>query len=200
MRRGSLFVISAPSGAGKSTLIRGLTERLDHIGFSVSHTTRQPRVGESDGVHYHFVDREEFEELASRGEFVEWAEVHGNLYGTSMKELERELSSGNDVILDIDVQGAEQVAAKMPDAVLIFILPPSVAELERRLTQRGKDAEEVIQRRLENALGELAKAGSYHYAIVNEDLTHALDDLVTVAKAARLRTAVHPKLWKQGIK
>lgn len=193
-RKGSLFVISAPSGAGKSTLIGALMERVGQIGFSVSHTTRPPREGEKNGVHYHFVSREEFQRLADGGEFAEWATVHGNLYGTGKTALKETLEAGKDVILDIDVQGAESVAKSMPEAVLVFILPPSLAELEKRLKGRGKDAEEVIRTRLANAAHEISRAGAYDYLIVNDDLLRAGSELEAVVLASRLRVSVQPGL------
>lgn len=193
-RRGSLYVLSAPSGAGKSTLIRHLRERVGDIGFSVSHTTREPRRGEIDGVHYHFVTKPVFEKMAAAGEFVEWASVHGNLYGTHANEIEKSLSAGKDVILDIDVQGAFQVAGKMPDALLVFVFPPDMEELERRLKGRGKDSEDVIRTRLDNALKEMRMAGGYHYVIVNDDVERAVDELALLVKAGRLRTVVRREL------
>ncbi len=193
-RRGSLFVLSAPSGTGKSTLIRLLMEKERRLSFSISHTTRAPRRGETDGVHYHFVPREEFERMAESGEFVEWATVHGNLYGTSAGEIEKSLSAGNDVILDIDVQGAVQVGFKFPEAVLVFVLPPSMAELERRLRDRAKDDEEVIRRRLRNARDEIKVIERYHYVIMNDDVDRAVEELGTIIRAGRLRTVVRHDL------
>jgi len=187
--RGVPFVISAPSGAGKSTLVRGLRERLPGIGFSVSHTTRQPRAGERDGVEYHFVNRSGFESMIRSGEFLEWAEVHGNLYGTSVAALEARLAVGDDVVLDIDVQGAEQVRKKLVDAVSIFILPPSREALRRRLEDRGSDPVEVVERRLANATRELAQAHRYDYLIVNDDVEQATGELCCVVRAERCRGA-----------
>lgn len=186
-QKGKLFVVSAPSGAGKSTLIKALMERDTGIGFSVSHTTRQPRAGEKDGVHYHFVARGEFERLAAEDAFVEWAEVHGNLYGTSRTSLAKVLDSGKDVILDIDVQGAAQVAAKVPGAVTVFVMPPSVGELERRLKGRNKDSAEVIAMRVKNAEGEIEKAQSYDYSVINDRFEEALEDLECILRAERLK-------------
>jgi guanylate kinase len=187
MAGGIIFVISAPSGAGKSTLIRALMNRTEGLFFSVSHTTRQPRPGETTGVHYHFVDRAAFEKIKEEGGFLEWAEVHGNYYGTSFASVEQEFSAGHDVILDIDVQGAAAVKAKKPDAVLIFILPPSMEELERRLTRRGEE-EAVMRRRLANARKELDLADRYDYLIVNDEMERAADELHAVVSAERLRT------------
>jgi len=181
------LVISAPSGAGKSTLVTGLRNRLPGIGFSVSHTTRPPRAGEQDGVEYHFVDRATFEAMIRRGGFVEWAEVHGNLYGTSIEALESRLAAGEDVVLDIDVQGAAQIAEKLGAAVSIFILPPSLDALRRRLEARGLDAPAVVERRLANAELELPQARRYDYWIVNDDVERATEELCCVVRAERCR-------------
>jgi guanylate kinase len=188
MRSGIPFVISAPSGVGKSTLIRELRSRLPDLGFSVSHTTRLPRDGEQAGADYHFVDRSTFERMIETGEFVEWAPVHLDLYGTSLAAVEEQLRGGRDVILDIDVQGALQVADRMPGAVLTFVLPPSWEELRRRLETRALDAPEAIAQRLENARGEVNRAACYHYLVVNRDLGRAVDDLVAIVHAERCRT------------
>ncbi len=188
MGEGILFVVSAPSGTGKSTLIRELRSRVGGLGFSVSHTTRPPRGAETDGVEYHFVDGEAFEALVRAGGFAEWAEVHGNRYGTSFAALEAVRARGEDVVLDIDVQGALQLAEQRPDAVLVFVLPPSWEELARRLASRGQDAPEVVARRLENARGEAALAHRYHYLIWNEGLDAAAEDLAAVVRAERCRT------------
>ncbi|NOY44222.1 guanylate kinase [Deferrisoma camini] len=187
MRQGLVLVISAPSGAGKSTLIRRLREAMPELGYSVSHTTRPPRPGERDGVEYHFVDRATFEAMRDRGEFAEWAEVHGNLYGTALTELRTAAEAGQDLVLDIDVQGALQVAQRLPHAVLVFVLPPSWEELERRLKARGQDDPEVIARRLANARQEVAEAPRYHYVVVNDDMGRCLEDLKAVVRAERCR-------------
>lgn len=186
--RGIPFVVSAPSGAGKSSLIKRLRAEVDGLGFSVSHTTRSPRRGEADGAHYHFVTRTEFERLAAEEAFAEWAEVHGNLYGTSYRSLEAELSKGRDVILDIDVQGALQIADKVAGAVLVFVVPPSWAELRRRLETRGLDSSEVIERRIANARGEVAVANRYRYVVLNDDMEGAVADLAAIVRAERCRT------------
>lgn len=165
-----------------------LRERVGHLGFSISHTTRAPRRGDVDGVQYHFVDRAAFEALAREGGFAEWAEVHGNLYGTSFEALEAELAKGGDVLLDIDVQGALQIADKVEGAVLIFVLPPSWEELRRRLETRGLDAPEVVERRVANARGEVAYAPRYRYLVANEDLDRALEELASIVRAERCRT------------
>lgn len=188
-RKGAAFVISAPSGAGKSTLINLLMKRIEGLAFSVSHTTRPPRGEEQDGVQYHFVDRGQFEAMISRNEFIEWAEVHGNLYGTSIREIEEKLLGGIDLILDIDVQGALQVADKIDLPVLIFILPPSMEELKKRIETRGLDDPVEIDKRLKNAAGEIEKIFEYDYVIVNDDLQRAVDQVAAVVAAERLKVS-----------
>lgn len=188
-RKGAVFVVSAPSGAGKSTLINLLMDQVDGLVFSISHTTRAPREGERNGVHYHFVDRARFEKMTSQGEFVEWAEVHGNLYGTSVAELTSRLNRGLDVVLDIDVQGALQVAEKIDSAVLIFILPPSMEELRKRIESRGLDSIGDIDKRLKNARGELSKIGEYDYAVINDDLQCAVNKTAAIVTAERLKVS-----------
>jgi guanylate kinase len=189
MTRGDLFVISAPSGAGKSTLCRMLLERMEGVAFSVSHTTRPPRPGEVDGRDYHFVSQEEFEAMVSAGEFLEWARVHENLYGTSRKAVMEMLSSGLDVILDIDVQGAAQVRERFPAAITIFILPPSWQVLEERLEKRGSEDRERLKVRLRNALAEMEAAHSYQYVVVNDELEVAYAELSSIVSATRCRSA-----------
>ena len=186
---GTLFVVSAPSGAGKTTLVKLLMERDALIRHSVSYTTRAPRPGEQDGREYHFIDVSEFEAMRGRGDFVEWAEVHGNFYGTSRVWLEERTRGGQDMLLEIDWQGAQQVRRLFPEAVTVFILPPSVAELERRLRNRGQDSEDVIQRRVAAALGEMHHVGEFDFAIINNDLRTAFDDLAAVVRTTRLRVA-----------
>lgn len=188
MERGDLFVISAPSGAGKSTLCHRLMEETPGVAFSVSHTTRAPRRGEVDGVDYHFVSREEFMAMVEQGDFLEWAEVHNNCYGTSRSAVMAMLENGKDVLLDIDVQGAMQVRDIFPESVLVFILPPSLEVLEQRLRNRGTDSEETIRLRMENARGELASVREYHFLIVNDDLIRAAGDLQSIVLARRCRT------------
>lgn len=185
--RGSLVVMSAPSGAGKSSLVRRLVAALPDIVFSVSATTRAPRPGERDGVDYHFLERERFQQLASEGQFLEHAVVHGNLYGTLRGPTERLLGEGRDVLLEIDVQGARSVKGSGIGAELIFIMPPSRAELERRLRGRGQDPEESIQLRLRNAGHEVAQVHLFDWVVVNDDLEDALAQLVSVMKALRSR-------------
>ncbi len=188
MERGDLFVISAPSGAGKSTLCHRLMEETPGVSFSVSHTTRSSRKGEVDGVDYHFVSKEKFRTMADHDEFLEWAEVHGNFYGTSRASVMTMLEQGLDVLLDIDVQGAMQVRDVFADAVLIFILPPSLEVLEERLRHRGTDSEATIRIRMENARAELAALGEYHFLIINNDLIRAAGDLQSIVLARRCRT------------
>jgi len=187
---GTLFVVAAPSGAGKSTLVNALLEREPGISLSVSHTTRPPRPGETYGRHYYFVERAEFERQIAEGIFLEHAEVHGNLYGTSRTTVQELLAQGRDVLLEIDWQGAQQIRASKPDCVGVFILPPSRAELERRLRGRGSDSAEVIERRLRNSRGEIAHAHEFDYILVNDAFDEALDDLQAIVRAVRLRGAL----------
>ena len=181
----SLFIVAAPSGVGKSTLVNALLEREASIALSISHTTRPPRPGESYGRHYFFVERKNFEREIADGIFLEYAEVHGNLYGTSRITVEKLLEQGNDVLLEIDWQGARQVRAKRADCVGVFILPPSRAELARRLRGRATDSEEVIARRLVNSREEIAHAHEFDYIIVNDRFEDALQALQAIAAAAR---------------
>lgn len=189
MTPGLLFVVTAPSGAGKSSLIRGLLAADAGVALSVSYTTRAPRPGEQDGREYHFVDPQTFSAMLQRGEFLESAEVHGHRYGTSQKVIERTRASGRDLVLEIDWQGAEQVRRLHPDAIGVFILPPSMAELERRLRTRAQDADAVIRRRLENAAEEMTHAVEFKYAIINKDFDDALQDLRAIVRAERAVTA-----------
>ena len=184
---GTLFVVAAPSGAGKSTLVNALLEREPGISLSISHTTRPPRPGETYGRHYYFVERAEFERQIAGGVFLEHAEVHGNLYGTSRTTVQELLAQGRDVLLEIDWQGAQQIRASKPDCVSVFILPPSRAELERRLRGRGSDAPEVIDRRLRNSRGEIAHAHEFDFILVNDVFETALADLQAIVRAVRLR-------------
>ena len=187
---GTLFIISAPSGAGKTTLVRGLLERDNAISLSVSYTTRAPRDGEVDGVAYHFTDVASFMAMRDRGEFLEWAEVHGNYYATSAPWLRSQLAQGHDVLLEIDWQGAEQVRKLFPHAVSVFILPPSYEVLAQRLRGRGKDSEEVIARRLDAARDEMLRVIDFDYVIINNDLQVALDDMQAIARSARHRVPI----------
>ncbi len=187
MAQNVILVLSAPTGGGKTTIGRRLVERDGAIRFSVSHTTRSPRPGERDGVDYHFVGRETFEATAARGEFFEWAEVHEHLYGTHRSEAEAASREGKDLLLDIDVQGGLQVKEKRPDAVLVFILPPSLEELLRRLEKRAGEPGFDLRRRLRTAMRELDTCGSYDYTILNKDLDEAVGQVRCILEAARLR-------------
>ncbi len=188
-RRGTLFVVSAPSGAGKTTLCREIRLRLPDLAYSVSVTTRPPRPGEIDGADFRFVGAPEFRAMLARGEFAEWATVHGNLYGTRARALEDALATGRDVLLDIDTQGAAQLRARYPDAVLIFILAPSVKELEQRLRERRSDMDADIERRLVRAREEIALWRQYDYLIVNRDVKEAMEQLESIILAERCRVA-----------
>lgn len=182
---GKLFVITAPSGAGKTSLIDAVMRDDPTLSVSVSYTTRQPRPGEKNGVDYHFVDRPAFEAMERRGEFLESAEVHGNRYGTSRKVILEAVERGEDLILEIDWQGAQQVRRLYPGCIGIFILPPSIEELERRMRARGQDSEEVIRRRLQNAREELEHAGEFKYAIINKDFETARHELAEILRKER---------------
>jgi guanylate kinase len=184
---GHLFIVTAPSGAGKTTLVRLLFESDPGIRVSVSTTTRAPRPGEQEGREYHFVDVQTFLEMVGRGEFIEWAEVHGNYYGSSKRWIESELTAGRDVLLEIDWQGAQQVRKAFAEAVGIFILPPSVAALQQRLSGRGTDSAETIARRLAAAQDEMRHVDEFDYVIINDDLQQALGNLLSVVSASRLQ-------------
>lgn len=186
---GSLLIVTAPSGAGKTTLVGGLLERDTNVRLSVSYTTRAPREGEVEGVHYHFVDVASFRALRDRGEFLEWAEVHDNYYGTSKSWIREQIAAGSDIVLEIDWQGAQQVRRAFPDAVGVFVLPPSFDALEARLRSRGTDSEEVIARRLLGARGEMRHVGEFDYVILNDVLEEAIADLIAIVRASRLRCA-----------
>jgi len=183
---GNLFIVSAPSGAGKSSLVNALLERDPAIRLSVSYTTRAPRPGETNGVQYHFVERGEFQERLGRGEFLESAEVYGNYYGTSQRWIEDEMTAGRDILLEIDWQGAAQVRKLMPAALSIFILPPSLAELQRRLDGRGTDSAEVIAKRMAAAREDISHALEFDYLVVNDVFDEALADLLAIARSQRL--------------
>ena len=186
---GNLFVVVAPSGAGKTTLVTGLLKRDPDIKLSISYTTRVPREGEADGRDYHFVPQAEFERMIAAGDFLEHANVYGNYYGTSKRWIERELDGDHDVLLEIDWQGAKQLRALFPHLAGIFILPPSLAELQRRLEGRGKDAPEAIARRMASAREEISHVLEFEYIIVNESFDSALMDLLAVVRAARMSRA-----------
>ncbi|MCG7532974.1 guanylate kinase [Psychrobium sp. MM17-31] len=188
---GTLYIVSAPSGAGKSSLISALIQKNTNndLQVSVSHTTRQPRPGEENGVHYHFVDVEQFKSLIDEGVFFEWAQVFDNYYGTSRTVIEEQLANGIDVFLDIDWQGARQVKELMPQAKGIFIMPPSRTELERRLVGRGTDSDEVIASRMQQAVSEMSHYDEYDYLIINDDFEQALVDFSAIINGNRLARA-----------
>lgn len=186
-RRGLMLILSSPSGAGKTTLTRDLLQ-LGDVSLSVSLTTRQRRPSEIEGVHYHFVERDEFIFQRDRGDLLEWAEVHGNLYGTPRKPALETLASGRDMVFDVDWQGTLQILEHMrDDAVTVFILPPSMAELRNRLERRAEDAQEVINQRLSNAREEIRRWSAYDYVIVNDDLDYAFKSLLSILAAERLK-------------
>ena len=191
---GTLFVVAAPSGAGKSSLVNALLEREPTISLSISHTTRPPRVGELYGRHYYFVERDAFEKQVAEGIFLEHAEVHGNLYGTSGTTVQALLAQGRDVLLEIDWQGAQQIRRSKPDCVSVFILPPSRAELERRLRGRGSDSAAVIERRLRNSREEIGHAHEFDFILINDVFNDALDDLQAIVRAVRQRSALQ---WRR---
>ena len=184
---GSLFLVSAPSGAGKSSLVNALLKRELSIKLSISYTTRAPRPGEENGREYHFISLEDFINKKDKGEFLEWAQVHDNYYGTSKILIQEQLQVGIDVLLEIDWQGAQQVKKQFPKVASIFILPPSMQALEDRLNQRGQDKPEVIERRLSAAEGEMAHAPEFEYVIINQDFDLALSELNAIVKATRCR-------------
>lgn len=194
---GNLFVVAAPSGAGKSSLVNALLELDSRLAVSVSHTTRAARGQEQDGREYHFIDEPAFRAMIARGDFIEWAHVHGHLYGTSRSGVERSLLQGQDVVLEIDWQGALQIKRIFPDAVLIFILPPSWAELQQRLQRRGEDGPEVIATRMRNAREEVAQACHFDFVIINSLFETALFDLKTVVHSQRLRYAAQRRSRSQ---
>ncbi len=186
---GTVFIVCAPSGAGKTSLVAELLRRDRSVRLSVSHTTRAPRPGEIDGRDYHFVSRPAFEAMIGRGDFLESAEVHGNLYGTSQAWIDEQTAGDVDIMLEIDWQGAQQVRRLIAQSIGIFILPPSPDTLRRRLTERGQDSAGVIERRLEAARGEIAHLAEFDYVMINNNFDEAVEDLVSIVRAARLRTA-----------
>jgi guanylate kinase len=200
MTPGSLFIVTAPSGAGKTTLVKLLLDHDSNVRQSVSYTTRAPRSGEVEGVAYHFIDVKAFMAMRERGDFLEWAEVHGNFYGSSRVWLEEQMASGHDMLLEIDWQGAQQVRSRFSDAVGVFIMPPSMAELENRLRVRGLDSEEVIQRRLAAAMGEMRHVNEFDFVIINNNLQIALGELRAAVLASRCRypqqKARHPEMFR----
>lgn len=188
--QGSVFIIVAPSGAGKTSLVAELLKQNTHIQLSVSHTTRAPRTGEQQGVHYHFTDVAQFEQKIAAADFLEYANVYGHYYGTSKSTVQAILNQGFDVLLEIDWQGFELVKAQCPDAVSVFIAPPSLAELKRRLEGRGTDSAEVVAKRMSQAQLELDKMAQYDYIVVNEDFAVASQQLLLLTQAANLRTVI----------
>ncbi len=200
MIAGTLFIVAAPSGAGKTTLVGRLLKDDPQVMHSISFTTRAPRGGEENGREYQFIDVQQFLAMRERGEFAEWAEVHDNFYGTSRVWLEQRMQEGCDMLLEIDWQGAQQMRRQFPEAVSIFILPPSVAELERRLRGRGSDSEDVIARRVAGAYGEMRHVDEFDFVIINNDLDVALGELKAAVRASRLRfprqRARHPDVFR----
>ncbi|MBM7063322.1 guanylate kinase [Pseudomonas sp. UL073] len=195
---GILYIISAPSGAGKTSLVKALIDAVPQIRVSVSHTTRAMRPGEVDGVNYHFVARAQFDAMLERNEFLEHAQVFDNLYGTSQRWLEQTLAEGYDLILEIDWQGAQQVRKLMPQAKSIFILPPTQEALRHRLTNRGQDSSEIIERRMREAVSEISHYVEYDYVVINDDFAHALADLKAIFRANQL-TQSHQQQRHTGL-
>ena len=190
-----MLILAAVSGTGKSTIARRLLERFDTLSVSVSHTTRQPRDGEIDGVHYHFVDRSSFDGMIDQGGFAEWAEYVGNAYGTANETIKGAKAAGLDLIFDIEIQGARQLKTQYPNAVSVFLLPPDWDEVRRRLTARGTDAAEVVERRLRRGRAEIGAANEFDYLVVNHDLETAVGEVAAIYQAARLRNiGAHPTL------
>ncbi|MCO5762759.1 MAG: guanylate kinase [Chromatiaceae bacterium] len=198
MSEGILFIVSAPSGAGKTTLVKALREREPGLGLAISHTTRPPRPGEIDGVHYHFIDQARFLAMIEDGAFLEHAQVFGNRYGTGEAKVREALARGQDILLEIDWQGARQVRSRFPMTVSIFILPPSAAELARRLRDRGQDSEGIIAGRMRQARDEMSHFGEYDYLVVNDRFDQAVDDLVCLIRSERQRLAHGAGRW-QGL-
>lgn len=186
---GQLFTVSAPSGAGKTSLVKALIEADDRLQVTVSHTTRAMRPGEEDGVNYHFVDHATFDQVVAESGFIEYARVFDNSYGTAKSELERLLSAGKDVILEIDWQGAAQIKAQRPESIAIFILPPSLEALKDRLTQRGQDDDTIISQRMQEAVSEISHVNDADFVIINDDFAEALSDLKAVCRSPRLTLA-----------
>ncbi len=195
-QRGQLIVLSGPSGVGKSTVIAELLGQRDNIYFSVSYTTRSPRVGEQDGVNYNFVSRDEFERMIAANELLEYAQYVGNYYGTSLKAIQDRLDVGVDVLLDIEVQGAAKVRARCPDAIFIFIIPPSFEELSRRLHRRNTDNEDVISGRLEKAKTEFKEIPNYDYLVINDKVSDAVTEIEAILTAAECRVENRTNILK----
>lgn len=197
LRSGILFVVSAPSGAGKTTLCRGMFDKFPDLRHSVSFTTRPIRSGEQDGVDYHFVDQKCFDDMVAAGDFVEWAEVHGNFYGTALATLKNAAASGSDLLLEIDCQGARQIRNSIKEAVFIFVLPPDFLELERRLRGRETDSDEIIARRMLNAKDEISHAHWYDYIVLNDNLEQAGQRFSSIIEAERCRARLLTDFLKQ---
>jgi guanylate kinase len=183
---GTLYIISAASGAGKTTLVNAVLEQVDDLEVSVSHTTRAPREGEVEGVNYHFVDKDRFEEMVEASEFIEYATVFGNMYGTSRQHIQEQLLKGKDVILEIDWQGARQIRQLMPDCKSVFIVPPSTQALRQRLTSRGTDDEDIIARRMQEAISEMSHYVEFDYLVINDDFDEARENLAAIIRGNRM--------------
>lgn len=194
MNKGGVFIISGPSGSGKDTVMTELFKKMPELLFSISSITRAMRVGEREGEKYNFITRERFEDMLKNDRLLEHNEFVGNYYGTPREPVERAVANGQDMVIEVDVNGAAQIREKMPEAVSIFIMPPSFAELKRRLSGRGTESEELIQKRLASALGEIKRAAEYDYIVVNENITAAADDIMSVILSSRLKTDRQTKI------